>query len=75
MIRDRERLLEQLRQLHTDIQRAVIASTERTAPGALAAVVADDADDDTIYVLDRISEDYLVDWFPARSRQGVRCCW
>ncbi|MGE5333671.1 MAG: inositol monophosphatase [Nitrososphaerota archaeon] len=63
MIRDRERLLDQLRQLHTDIQRAVVASTERAAPGALATVVADDADDDTMYALDRVSEDYLIDWF------------
>lgn len=63
VIRDRERLLEQLRQLHEAIQRAVVASTERAAPGALAAVVADDVEGDTIYALDRISEEYLVDWF------------
>ena len=63
MIRDRERLLDQLRQLHRAIQRTVVASTERAAPGALAEVVADDGADDTIYALDRISEDYLVDWF------------
>lgn len=63
MIRDRERLLEQLRQLHTAIQRAVVVATERTAPSALAAVVADESDDDTIYALDRVSEDYLVEWF------------
>ena len=63
MIRDRERLLEQLRQLHTAIQRAVVAATERTASSALAAVVADESDDDTIYALDRVSEDYLVEWF------------
>ena len=63
MIRDRERLLEQLRELHSAIQRAVVASTERAEPGALAAVVADEGSDDTIYALDRISEDYLVDWF------------
>ena len=63
MIRDRERLLDQLRQLHMAIQRAVVASTERAAPGALAAVVADEGDDDTIYALDRVSEDYLVAWF------------
>ena len=63
MIRDRERLLEQLRDLHSAIQRAVVASAERAAPGALAEVVADDGDDDTIYALDRISEEYLVDWF------------
>ena len=63
MIRDRERLLEHLRQLHEAIQRAVVTATERAAPGALAAVVADTDDSDTIYALDRISEDYLVDWF------------
>ncbi|HEU5348551.1 MAG TPA: inositol monophosphatase [Ktedonobacterales bacterium] len=63
MIRDRERLLEQLRQLHAAIQRAVVASTERAAPGALARVVADNAEDDTMYALDRISEDQLIDWF------------
>jgi hypothetical protein len=63
VIRDRERLLEQLHELHSAIQRAVVASTERAAPGALAAVVADSGADDAIYALDRISEDYLVDWF------------
>ena len=63
MIRDRERLLEQLRDLHSAIQRAVVASAEQAAPGALAEVVADDGDDDTMYALDRISEEYLVDWF------------
>ncbi|HEX6540673.1 MAG TPA: inositol monophosphatase [Ktedonobacterales bacterium] len=63
MIRDRERLLAQLRQLHEAIQRVVIASTERTAPGALASVVADDGGGDITYALDRISEEYLTDWF------------
>ncbi|HKT40714.1 MAG TPA: inositol monophosphatase [Ktedonobacterales bacterium] len=64
MIRDRDRLLEQLRRLHNAIQRAVVAATERAQPGALASVVADDAGgDDTIYALDRVSEAYLVDWF------------
>jgi fructose-1,6-bisphosphatase/inositol monophosphatase family enzyme len=63
MIRDRERLLAQLRQLHEAIQRAVVAATERAAPGALAAVVADAGDDDTIYALDRVSEDFLIAWF------------
>src|SRR5690348_13101785 len=36
---------------------------ERAAPGALAAVVADEDEGDTIYALDRISEEYLVNWF------------
>ncbi len=63
MIRDQDRLLQQLRQLHTAIQRAAVAAMERAAPGALATVVADDDEGDTIYALDRISEDYLVDWF------------
>src|SRR5689334_9326925 len=55
--------MQQLRQLHGAIQRAVVTAMERSAPGALAAVVADEDDGDTIYALDRISEDYLVDWF------------
>ncbi|HEY1388161.1 MAG TPA: inositol monophosphatase [Ktedonobacterales bacterium] len=63
MIHDRERLLGQLRQLHGAIQRAVVAAMERAAPGALAEVVADADESDTIYALDRISEEYLVDWF------------
>src|SRR6185312_12289738 len=63
VIRDRERLLQQLRHLHEAIQRAVAAAMERAAPGALAAVVADDDEGDTIYALDRISEDYLIGWF------------
>jgi hypothetical protein len=72
VIRDRDRLLGQLRELHAAIQRAVVASTERAAPGAMAAVVADNAEDDTIYAIDRISEEYLIDWFereiaPERS--------
>ncbi len=63
MIRDRDRLLEQLRQLHREIQRTVVASTERASHGALATVVADDDDGDTIYALDRVSEEYLIGWF------------
>lgn len=63
VIRERERLLEQLRHLHDAIQRTVVASTERTSHGALARVVADEQGGDTIYALDRISEEYLVDWF------------
>jgi hypothetical protein len=63
VIRDRDRLLEQLRQLHREIQRTVVASTERASHGSLATVVADDHDGDTIYALDRVSEEYLVDWF------------
>jgi hypothetical protein len=63
VIRDRDRLLEQLRQLHREIQRTVVASTERASHGALATVVADDAGGDTIYALDRVSEEYLISWF------------
>jgi hypothetical protein len=64
VIRDQERLLSQIRQLHAEIQRVVVASTERAAFGALATVVADDAaSGDTIYAIDRVSEDYLMDWF------------
>lgn len=72
MIRDRARLVQQIRQLHAAIQQAVVSASERAAPGALATVVAENGQDDTIYAIDRISEDYLVNWFereiaPERS--------
>ncbi|HKV83755.1 MAG TPA: inositol monophosphatase [Ktedonobacterales bacterium] len=73
MIRDRERLLVQLRALHDEIRAAVVSQAERQAIEALAAVVEDDAPDgDTIFAIDRVSEERLVAYFereiaPTRS--------
>lgn len=66
MIRERDRLLALLRELHDDIAQTVVAASEAEAVEALAAVVADDGGGDTIFALDRISEERLVDFFAAR---------
>lgn len=73
MIRDRERLLAQLRALHEEIRTAVVAQAERQAVEALAAVVDDETpDEDTVFAIDRVSEERLVELFereiaPTRS--------
>jgi hypothetical protein len=67
MIRERDRLLALLRALHDDIARAVVAASEERGVEALAAVVADDdPSGDTIFALDRISEERLVAFFAER---------
>ena len=64
MIRDRERLLAQLRALHDDIRAAVVAQAERQSVEALAAIAEDETPgEDTIFAIDRVSEERLVDFF------------
>lgn len=63
MIPEAAELLERIRSLHTRIRDAVVQATERTALEALASVVAEDADGDTIYAVDRVSEDLLLEFF------------
>ncbi|MBF6589853.1 MAG: inositol monophosphatase [Ktedonobacterales bacterium] len=66
MIRERDRLLAQLRELHTHIQRDVVAQTERQSLEVLAAVASDDAHEhegDTIFAIDRVSEQRLIAFF------------
>lgn len=64
MIRDRDRLLAQLRGLHDDIREGVVRATEAQSVEALAAVARDDADtSDTIFAIDRVGEKRLVAFF------------
>lgn len=63
MIRNRDRLLAQLRELHTDIQATVLAQAERQSVEALAVVEDDTLSGDTIFALDRVSEERLIDFF------------
>src|SRR4030095_13127184 len=51
-----------IRELHERIRETVVAACERASTGELARVVADDAGD-TIFAVDRISEELLVDFF------------
>ena len=55
-------LLAPIRQLHGRIRDAVVRATEHDAVDDLARVVADD-EGDTIFAVDRVSEELLVDFF------------
>jgi fructose-1,6-bisphosphatase/inositol monophosphatase family enzyme len=64
MIRDCERLLAQLRALHADVRRAVVEQAEHQSFEALAAVEDDDEEGgDTVFAIDRVSEERLVAFF------------
>ncbi|MFI5271671.1 MAG: inositol monophosphatase [Ktedonobacterales bacterium] len=72
MIPNRDRLLAQLRELHDDIRSNVVRQTERQSIEALAAVEHEHAAGDTIFAIDRVSEEQLVAFFerviaPERS--------
>ena len=64
MIRDRDRLLAQLRELHDDIRAGVVRATEAQSVEALSAVARDgEVSADTIFAIDRVGEDRLVAFF------------
>jgi hypothetical protein len=62
VIRDSADLLERLRVIHAAIRDAVVAACEQQAIEQVAAPVADEGGD-TIFALDRISEDVLLAYF------------
>jgi hypothetical protein len=64
MIRNHTELLAQIRDIHASIRDAVVAACEQTAIERLAAPVAEEAGD-TIFAIDRISEDVLLERFDA----------
>ena len=70
MVRDAERLLGRLRRIHAALRDAVVDSCERAGADldALTAVVGNEAGD-TIFALDRVSEDALVEHFDALARE------
>jgi fructose-1,6-bisphosphatase/inositol monophosphatase family enzyme len=55
-------LLSPLRELHEEVRRAVVDACERASLEELAGIAAEDAGD-TIYAIDRVSEDTLVEFF------------
>ena len=63
MIRDQNRLLAQIRALHEEIRRAVVEQAERQSIETLAAIEEDEQDGDTIFAIDRVSEERLMDFF------------
>lgn len=58
-------LLAPLRRLHERVRDAVVAACERAALEDLARVDDDAAEGDTIYAVDRVSEDLLVELFES----------
>ncbi|HYV10232.1 MAG TPA: hypothetical protein VE980_04920 [Pyrinomonadaceae bacterium] len=55
-------LLDPLRRLHETIRASVVEACERAGSGELAKVVAEE-ESDTIFALDRVSEEVLIDFF------------
>jgi fructose-1,6-bisphosphatase/inositol monophosphatase family enzyme len=70
MVRDADRLLARLREIHAAIRDTVVASCERSALDLdqLSAVVGSDGGD-TIFAIDRVSEDALLRQFETLSRE------
>ena len=67
-IRDADRLLGRLREIHAAIRDAVIAGCERGAIDDLSAVVGSEGGD-TIFAIDRVSEDLLLRYFGELARE------
>jgi fructose-1,6-bisphosphatase/inositol monophosphatase family enzyme len=59
---DIRKLLEPVRTLHEMIRASVVAACERATTGELAAVVSEQ-EGDTIFALDRVSEELLIGFF------------
>ena len=56
-------LLEPLRRIHERVREAVVAECEKAAVEQLAEVSDDESEGDTIYAIDRVSEELLVELF------------
>lgn len=67
---DPRSLLEPLRRLHDEIRRAVVEACERSAVESLAAVAREE-EGDTIYAVDSISEELLVEFFDREIARTV----
>ncbi len=63
MIVDWDELLGLIQRLHAQIRAAVVSACAQQAMEELAGIAAEDATGDTIYVIDRVSEELLVDFF------------
>ena len=71
---DAAHLLEPIRALHERIRDAVVAACTRQTSELLAAVASDAAGDgDTIYAIDRVGEDMLVQGLADVAREEPLC--
>lgn len=60
---DTRQLLDPLRRIHERVRDAVVAECEKAAVEQLAEVSDDESEGDTIYAVDRVSEELLVELF------------
>lgn len=63
-------LLAPIRRIHDAVRDAVVAACERASLEAMAGVAAEDASGDTVYAVDRVSEDVLVARFGALAAEA-----
>jgi len=63
-------LLEPIQQLHAAIRRAVVEATEQSSLEALSDVAREE-EGDTIYAVDRVSEDLVIDFFEREIATAV----
>lgn len=68
MIRDHQAVLRRLQGIHAAIRDRVVAACETAAVEQLSAIAADTTGD-TIFAIDRVSEDVLLDHFRELSRE------
>jgi fructose-1,6-bisphosphatase/inositol monophosphatase family enzyme len=62
LINDSAWLLDRLKELHAEIRSTVVNACERSNTAELSFIVRDE-EGDTIYAVDRISEDVIIDFF------------
>ena len=67
-LRDAEALVAEIRRVHEAIRAEVVAACERQSIDELSAVVGDDAGD-TLFAVDRVSEEVLLAKFEELSRR------
>jgi fructose-1,6-bisphosphatase/inositol monophosphatase family enzyme len=66
MTNDVLKLLDPVRRLHEKIRGSVVEACERARPGELATVVSEQ-EGDTIFALDRVSEELLIEFFEREA--------
>lgn len=68
---DARELLGPIRRIHERVRDAVVAECEKAAVDQLAAVSDDESEGDTIYAVDRVSEELLVELFEHEVANGA----
>ena len=71
-VRDIRQLLGPVRRLHEQIRASVVDASTRASLGELSAVVSEQ-EGDTIFALDRISEELLIDFFEREVVDAHAC--